>query len=114
MDLSAVIFIEILYAVASLIMISAGLAVVFGMMKVINLAHGEFMMMGGVRNDYCCEPWRKCFRGHAHYSSFDRWSNWPCCRAIGDPASLWAFDRYDACDVGAKFVFHRHRHNDLR
>ena len=47
MDLSAVIFIEILYAVASLIMISAGLAVVFGMMKVINLAHGEFMMMGG-------------------------------------------------------------------
>lgn len=36
-----------LYAVASLILIGAGLAVVFGMMKVINLAHGEFMMMGG-------------------------------------------------------------------
>lgn len=47
MDLSAVILVEMLYAVASLIMISAGLAVVFGMMKVINLAHGEFMMMGG-------------------------------------------------------------------
>ena len=27
--------------------ISAGLAVVFGMMRVINLAHGEFMMLGG-------------------------------------------------------------------
>lgn len=47
MDLTAVILVEMLYAVASLILISAGLAVVFGMMKVINLAHGEFMMMGG-------------------------------------------------------------------
>ena len=47
MDLSVVILVEMLYAVASLILISAGLAVVFGMMKVINLAHGEFMMMGG-------------------------------------------------------------------
>ncbi|WP_417713517.1 ABC transporter permease subunit [Pseudophaeobacter arcticus] len=47
MDLSFVILIEMLYAVSSLILISAGLAVVFGMMKVINLAHGEFMMMGG-------------------------------------------------------------------
>ncbi|MBO9449868.1 branched-chain amino acid ABC transporter permease [Tropicibacter sp. R16_0] len=47
MDLSVVILVEMLYAVASLILISSGLAVVFGMMKVINLAHGEFMMMGG-------------------------------------------------------------------
>ena len=41
MDLSFVILVEMLYAVASLVLISAGLAVVFGMMKVINLAHGE-------------------------------------------------------------------------
>lgn len=47
MDLSFVILVEMLYAVSSLILISTGLAVVFGMMKVINLAHGEFMMMGG-------------------------------------------------------------------
>lgn len=47
MDLSFVILIEMLYAVATLVLISAGLAVVFGMMKVINLAHGEFMMLGG-------------------------------------------------------------------
>ena len=47
MDLTAVILVEIVYAVASLVLISAGLAVVFGMMKVINLAHGEFMMLGG-------------------------------------------------------------------
>ncbi|WP_299669001.1 branched-chain amino acid ABC transporter permease [uncultured Ruegeria sp.] len=47
MDLTVVILVEMLYAIASLILISAGLAVVFGMMKVINLAHGEFMMMGG-------------------------------------------------------------------
>ncbi len=47
MDFFFVIAVEILYAIASLVLISAGLAIVFGMMKVINLAHGEFMMMGG-------------------------------------------------------------------
>ncbi len=47
MDLFFVILVEILYAIASLALISAGLAVVFGMMKVINLAHGEFIMLGG-------------------------------------------------------------------
>ncbi|MBT4566453.1 MAG: branched-chain amino acid ABC transporter permease, partial [Marinovum sp.] len=47
MDFGFVLLVEILYAVASLALISAGLAVVFGMMKVINLAHGEFMMLGG-------------------------------------------------------------------
>ena len=47
MDFFFVITVEILYASASLVLISAGLAIVFEMMKVINLAHGEFMMMGG-------------------------------------------------------------------
>lgn len=47
MDLFFVIALQILYGIASLVLISAGLAIVFGMMKVINLAHGEFMMMGG-------------------------------------------------------------------
>ena len=30
----------------AVVLISLGLAVIFGMMKVINLAHGEFMMLG--------------------------------------------------------------------
>lgn len=46
MDLAAIILIQVLYAIASLVVISSGLAVIFGMMKVINLAHGEFMMLG--------------------------------------------------------------------
>lgn len=46
MDLAIVVLIQVIYAVASLIIISSGLAVIFGMMKVINLAHGEFMMLG--------------------------------------------------------------------
>lgn len=46
MDLIAVVVIQVLYAVASLAIVSAGLAVIFGMMRVINLAHGEFMMLG--------------------------------------------------------------------
>jgi urea transport system permease protein len=47
MDLAAVIFIQVLYGIGSLVIVSAGLAVIFGMMKVINLAHGEFLMLGG-------------------------------------------------------------------
>jgi len=46
MDLAVVVLIQVLYAVAGLVIVSAGLAVIFGMMKVINLAHGEFMMLG--------------------------------------------------------------------
>jgi urea transport system permease protein len=46
MDLAIIVVVQVLYAVASLVIISAGLAVIFGMMKVINLAHGEFMMLG--------------------------------------------------------------------
>jgi branched-chain amino acid transport system permease protein len=37
---------EILAGVSSLILIALGLAIVFGMMRVINLAHGEFLMLG--------------------------------------------------------------------
>ncbi|MEQ8452368.1 MAG: branched-chain amino acid ABC transporter permease [Nitratireductor sp.] len=47
MDLATVLIVEIFYSIAVLVVISAGLAVVFGMMRVINLAHGEFMMAGG-------------------------------------------------------------------
>lgn len=46
MDLVTIIVIQVLYAIASLAIVSAGLAVIFGMMKVINLAHGEFLMLG--------------------------------------------------------------------
>lgn len=38
--------VSLLSSVAMLIIISLGLAVIFGMMGVINLAHGEFLMLG--------------------------------------------------------------------
>jgi branched-subunit amino acid ABC-type transport system permease component len=46
MDLAIVVAIDFLYAIATLMLISLGLAIIFGMMRIINLAHGEFMVMG--------------------------------------------------------------------
>ncbi len=47
MDYAAVVGLQIATGVATLVIVSLGLAVVFGMMRVINLAHGEFLMLGG-------------------------------------------------------------------
>jgi urea ABC transporter permease protein UrtB len=47
MDLACILLIEVLQGIATLFLVSIGLAVIFGMMKVINLAHGEFLMLGG-------------------------------------------------------------------
>jgi len=46
MDYAIIVAIEFVSAIAALALISLGLAVVFGMMRIINLAHGEFMVMG--------------------------------------------------------------------
>ena len=47
MDFAAIVVAQVLFAIASLALISVGLAIIFGMMRVINFAHGEFLMMGG-------------------------------------------------------------------
>jgi branched-chain amino acid transport system permease protein len=47
MDLVGVQIIQVLSGIASLALMGVGLAVIFGMMRVINFAHGEFMMLGG-------------------------------------------------------------------
>lgn len=47
MEFFVITAIHVLYAVASLFLMAAGLAVIFGMMGVINFAHGEFLMVGG-------------------------------------------------------------------
>jgi branched-subunit amino acid ABC-type transport system permease component len=50
MDWITILGIEVAQGVATLVLISLGLAVIFGMMRVINFAHGEFLMLGG----YAC------------------------------------------------------------
>jgi len=47
MDMIVLNWVQVVYAIASLFLISVGLAVIFGMMGVINFAHGEFLMLGG-------------------------------------------------------------------
>jgi branched-chain amino acid transport system permease protein len=46
-DYFLVVLLQIAGAVGNLALVSVGLAVIFGMMRVINLAHGEFIMLGG-------------------------------------------------------------------
>jgi len=45
-DQALTIVASVLASVATLMLISVGLAVIFGLMRVINLAHGEFLMLG--------------------------------------------------------------------
>jgi branched-chain amino acid transport system permease protein len=46
-DYAAIVALQAASGIATLVIVSLGLAVVFGMMRVINLAHGEFLMLGG-------------------------------------------------------------------
>jgi branched-chain amino acid transport system permease protein len=46
-DYVASVGLELAFIIASLALVSVGLAIIFGMMRVINLAHGEFLMLGG-------------------------------------------------------------------
>ena len=46
MDFYLVAGLEIVSGIATLALFTIGLAIVFGMMRVINLAHGEFLMLG--------------------------------------------------------------------
>src|SRR5713226_5541526 len=46
MDQALTIAVSVVASMATLLLVSVGLAVIFGLMRVINLAHGEFLMLG--------------------------------------------------------------------
>jgi branched-chain amino acid transport system permease protein len=45
-DLVGLIGFNVLVAIATLVLLAIGLGVIYGMMRIINLAHGEFLMLG--------------------------------------------------------------------
>lgn len=47
MDQIVALALQVAYGISHLLLISLGLGIIFGMMRVINLAHGEFLMLGG-------------------------------------------------------------------
>ncbi|MEM7071425.1 MAG: branched-chain amino acid ABC transporter permease [Pseudomonadota bacterium] len=47
MELAFIFLLEALYTISVLVLIGSGLSIIFGMMQVINLAHGEFLVLGG-------------------------------------------------------------------
>lgn len=47
MDYPVIVALQLAVTIGNLFLISFGLAIVFGMMRVINFAHGEFLMLGG-------------------------------------------------------------------
>jgi len=56
MDAALITLIQTAYVIAGLALISVGLAVIFGMMRVMNLAHGEFLMLGAYAV-LLCQQW---------------------------------------------------------
>lgn len=46
MDFALAAALEVVAGISTLILVALGLAIVFGIMRVINLAHGEFLMLG--------------------------------------------------------------------
>ncbi len=47
MDHLIIVILQLAVGIANIVVVSFGLAIVFGMMRVINFAHGEFLMLGG-------------------------------------------------------------------
>ncbi len=92
-----------------LLLAAIGLAITFGVMGVINMAHGEMIMLGA----YSAFVVQELFRAFLPYSWFDLYlvaavpvaflvagADRHRARALGDPVSLWAPARDPARDLG--------------
>ena len=47
LDTAAIVALEILNSVTILVLLALGLAVIFGMMRIVNMTHGSYYLLGG-------------------------------------------------------------------
>jgi branched-subunit amino acid ABC-type transport system permease component len=75
-----------------LFMLAAGLTLIFGIMGVVNLAHGSFYMLGAylawsLSTLRAASRWPSCLARCCRSSSAWRWSG--CCFATSTNATTW-------------------------
>ena len=96
------------FSLSSIILLtSIGLAITFGLMKVINMAHGEFVMIGAYMT-FVVQEFLKVFAsGYIGFLLFCRNSScvWrliyagKLARKVCDFKAVWTRDRQFACNV---------------
>ena len=101
MDLTGLLGFNVLVGIGTLALITVGLGVIYGMMKIINLAHGEFMMLGAYATYVVDDAWHRHLDCDARHLAALRGSRRPDRRADADPLPLWPHARHDARHLGA-------------
>ena len=114
MDLVGIIAVQIGYTIASLALISAGLAVIFGMMRVINLAHGEFLMLGAYAVVVSTKAGINFWVSMLVIAPLFVGIVGVIVERFIVPLSVRPHDGHPDCDLGLEPALHRHHHHHIR
>ena len=114
MDLAAIVGLNVLSGIASLVLISLGLAIIFGMMKIINLAHGEFLMLGAYATVLATNHGVNIWLAMLVIAPVFVGLVGILVERLLDPLPLRAARRHDAGDLGPQPLHRGPRHHHLR